>query len=140
MARWARVVVPDVAHHVMQRGHRRQETFFDEEDYATYLGLLSEWCAGPSEAASQNDWRNKYGVPNGGPLSSMVAFSYDSCRFSAWMTEIACKYRFSSPFAMGAPGTDLNARSHRCGYCLCSHSLTDRHSMVSPEFPKSGVR
>jgi putative transposase len=38
------VVVPGVAHHVTQRGNRRQKTFFDEEDYATYLALLSEWC------------------------------------------------------------------------------------------------
>ena len=44
MARWARVVVPGVAHHVTQRGNRRQPTFFQEEDYAAYLALLSEWC------------------------------------------------------------------------------------------------
>jgi len=28
MARLARVVVPGVAHHVTQRGNRRQDTFF----------------------------------------------------------------------------------------------------------------
>jgi putative transposase len=31
-----------VAHHVTQRGNRRQQTFFQEEDYAAYLTLLSE--------------------------------------------------------------------------------------------------
>ena len=30
MARLARVVVPGVAHHVTQRGNRRQQTFFDD--------------------------------------------------------------------------------------------------------------
>jgi len=44
MARLARVVVPGVAHHVTQRGNRRQATFFQEEDYAAYLALLGEWC------------------------------------------------------------------------------------------------
>jgi len=44
MARLARVVVPGVPHHVTQRGNRRQETFFNEEDYAAYLTLLGEWC------------------------------------------------------------------------------------------------
>jgi len=44
MARLARVVVAGVAHHVTQRGNRRQETFFQESDYRAYLTLLSEWC------------------------------------------------------------------------------------------------
>ena len=44
MARLARVVVPGVPHHVTQRGNRRQQTFFQEEDYAAYLALLGEWC------------------------------------------------------------------------------------------------
>ena len=42
MARLARVVVPGVPHHVTQRGNRRQETFFAEEDYAAYLSLLGD--------------------------------------------------------------------------------------------------
>jgi putative transposase len=29
---------------VTQRGNRRQETFFNDEDYAAYLALLGEWC------------------------------------------------------------------------------------------------
>jgi putative transposase len=44
MARLARVVVPGVAHHVTQRGNRRQPTFFQEDDYRAYLELLGEWC------------------------------------------------------------------------------------------------
>lgn len=44
MARLARIVVPGVAHHVTQRGNRRQPVFFDEADYAAYLALVSEAC------------------------------------------------------------------------------------------------
>ena len=44
MARLARVVVPRVAHHVIQRGNRRQQTFFCDDDYQVYLKLMAEWC------------------------------------------------------------------------------------------------
>ena len=44
MARMARVVVPFYPHHVTQRGNRRQRTFFDDNDYRTYLELKSEFC------------------------------------------------------------------------------------------------
>ena len=45
MARFARVVVPGVPHHVTQRGNRRLETFFNDGDYRAYLDLLAEYCA-----------------------------------------------------------------------------------------------
>ena len=38
----ARIVVPDYPHHVTQRGNRRQKTFFSDDDYRTYLELLTE--------------------------------------------------------------------------------------------------
>jgi len=31
-------------HHVTQRGNRRQQTFFGEEDYQHYLELISQFC------------------------------------------------------------------------------------------------
>jgi putative transposase len=45
MARLARVVAPGLPHHVTQRGNRRQQTFFSDDDYATYKALLAEHCA-----------------------------------------------------------------------------------------------
>ncbi len=45
MARLARVVVPGYPHHITQRGNRRQQTFFCDEDYQQYLSLMSEWCS-----------------------------------------------------------------------------------------------
>ena len=44
MARLARLVVPGLPHHVTQRGNRRQQTFFNDGDYAAYLELMAEWC------------------------------------------------------------------------------------------------
>jgi len=44
MARLARVVVPGVPHHVTQRGNRRQQTFFSDDDYAAYRDQLAESC------------------------------------------------------------------------------------------------
>ena len=44
MARLARLVVPGMPHHVTQRGNRRQQTFFNDRDYAAYLELMADWC------------------------------------------------------------------------------------------------
>jgi len=43
MARIARVIAAGYPHHITQRGNRRQQTFFSDEDYGVYLELLSEW-------------------------------------------------------------------------------------------------
>jgi putative transposase len=32
-----------ILHHVSQRGNRRQQTFFDNENYQSYLAVMSEW-------------------------------------------------------------------------------------------------
>ena len=59
MARLARAVVPGVPHHVTQRGNRRQTTFFNDADYAAYLGEIGAglraasvglwaWCLMPN--------------------------------------------------------------------------------------------
>jgi putative transposase len=45
MARMARIVVAGLPHHVTQRGNGRQQTFFKDEDYASYLALLRVNCA-----------------------------------------------------------------------------------------------
>lgn len=42
MARLARLVLPGIPHHVTQRGNRRQQTFFEDEDFALYRDLLAE--------------------------------------------------------------------------------------------------
>ncbi|PLX89366.1 MAG: transposase [Desulfuromonas sp.] len=44
MARQARVVAPGYPHHITQRGNRRQQTFFEDQDYRRYLTFLDEAC------------------------------------------------------------------------------------------------
>ncbi len=50
MARLARIVVPELPHHVTQRGNRREQVFFSDDDYRTYLELLAN---GLEKSASQ---------------------------------------------------------------------------------------
>ncbi len=44
MARIARIIAPGVPHHVTQRGNRRQQTFFCDDDYLVYITLMTQWC------------------------------------------------------------------------------------------------
>jgi len=44
MARMARTVIPGIPHHVIQRGVRRLEVFQCNDDYSTYLDLISQSC------------------------------------------------------------------------------------------------
>ena len=44
MARIARVVAPGLPHHITQRGNRRLQTFFSNEDYTAYIALMAHWC------------------------------------------------------------------------------------------------
>ena len=44
MARLARIVVPGMPHHITQRGNRRQQTFFNSDDYSVYIDLMAQWC------------------------------------------------------------------------------------------------
>jgi putative transposase len=42
MARLPRLVLPGIPYHVTQRGNRRQQTFFEDADYALYRDLLAQ--------------------------------------------------------------------------------------------------
>ena len=45
MAHLARVVIPQVAHHVTQRGNRRLPIFFSDDDRIAYLAKFAAGCA-----------------------------------------------------------------------------------------------
>jgi putative transposase len=45
VARLPRIVIPGVAHHVTQRGNRRQPVFFSDDDRLLYLDLVRQGCA-----------------------------------------------------------------------------------------------
>ena len=44
MPRIARVIMPGLPHHVTQRGNRRMDVFFDDEDRRRYLSLLGRYA------------------------------------------------------------------------------------------------
>ena len=44
MPRSRRIVIPDIPHHITQRGNYRQKTFFSDHDYQFYLDLLREFA------------------------------------------------------------------------------------------------
>ena len=44
MVRLSRITVPDLPHHVTQRGNRQQALFLGPDDYALYRDLLAERC------------------------------------------------------------------------------------------------
>lgn len=50
MPRVARIVVPGLAHHVIQRGNRQQRIFFTQGDCRAYVRMLAEACAANSVA------------------------------------------------------------------------------------------
>jgi len=39
----ARVIAPNMPHHIVQRGHNREVVFLEEADYQYYLETLKEW-------------------------------------------------------------------------------------------------
>ena len=45
MARTARLVVPDLSVHIVQRGHDGSDCFFEQSDYQVYLNLLCEFAS-----------------------------------------------------------------------------------------------
>lgn len=45
MPRAVRIVLPGIAHHVVQRGNRRQPVFFGDADRRAYLDLLGQACS-----------------------------------------------------------------------------------------------
>jgi putative transposase len=45
MPRVARLVVPDVSMHIVQRGHQRAACFYDNDDYSSYLVALGTYAA-----------------------------------------------------------------------------------------------
>jgi REP element-mobilizing transposase RayT len=41
----ARIIVPRMPHHIVQRGHNRNVVFVEDRDYKYYLNNLVEWKA-----------------------------------------------------------------------------------------------
>ena len=52
MARMARIVIPNIPHHITQRGNRSQKVFFSGKDKVFYLNLLHRYA----QEAGLNFW------------------------------------------------------------------------------------
>jgi putative transposase len=44
MVRIASVVLQGIPHHLTQRGNRRMQTFFSDDDYREYIALMDDSC------------------------------------------------------------------------------------------------
>ena len=44
MPRLARTVCANIPHHITQRGNRREQVFYTDDDRTTYLGWLHEYA------------------------------------------------------------------------------------------------
>jgi putative transposase len=108
----ARVVVPGVPHHVTQRGNRRQQVFFCENDYGTYLRLLEKYC----RRANVRVWAYCL-MPNHVHLV-MIPTTYEGLHLS--LAEAHRKYTLQ-----------INRRNNWTGYLwqgrFASFPMDDRH-------------
>ena len=43
MPRLSRIILPNQPHHIIQRGHNKQDVFLSEDDYRYYLENLNDW-------------------------------------------------------------------------------------------------
>lgn len=87
----ATAVASMIPHHVIQRGNRRQTTFFNEGDYRSTLELMSEWCR-----AKQVDIWAYCLMPN--PIHLIPEFCVKTVIFS--MRPFSCKKYFACPLTI----------------------------------------
>ena len=65
MSRVARIVVPGVPHHITQRGNRRADVFFSDEDRRAYLRWLRAYGGNYRDGNYRDGLRNRAGIcPN----------------------------------------------------------------------------
>ena len=72
MTRLARVVVPGCPHHVTQRGNRRQETFFGNNDYRTYTPVGARQTLRADELRGGDSVRSAVVGPFYSPISTFA--------------------------------------------------------------------
>ncbi len=75
MARMPQIVVPGYPHHATQRGNRRQKTFFCEDDYLYYPGLMPRFAFSVEPGYGQIGIPLEFPSPFQPPLSSGYALS-----------------------------------------------------------------
>lgn len=142
MARLARVVVPGIPHHVVQRGNRRQPTFFQDSDYQLYLDLLLEW----SQAFGVQVWSYCLMTNH----VHLIVVPERESSLAAAIGEVHRRYSRSINFRMGWRGHLWQGRFHSFpmdeNYLLASaryveHNPVKAGMVNSPgEYPWSSAR
>ena len=61
MPRTGRIVLPNVAHHIVQRGHNRQVVFAADDDFRYYLDTLKTWKVAYGVREDSGDTREDSG-------------------------------------------------------------------------------
>ena len=106
MARTARVVIPDLAVHIVQRGHDRQDCFFDDADYLAYLDLLATFA--PRFACSVH----AYCLMTNHAHLFLTPHAPDSC--AQLMKNVGQRYVQRINMRLGRTGTLWEGRFYSC--------------------------
>jgi len=119
MARLGRVVIPHIPHHIIQRGNRRQKTFFTPQDYKYYIDLLAEW----SEKCSLKIWA--YCLMNNHVHFIAVPSKTDSLRLA--ISEVHERYTRRINFRNGWKGHLWQGR-------FLSYPMDDNHLLHAARY------
>jgi len=115
MPRPRRIVVPDIPHHLTQRGNYRQKTFLSDHDYQFYLDLLFDFA--PLAGVSLLEYCL---MPN---HVHLIAVPTREDAFSRWLQRVHADYARR----LRRVGRLWQARYH-------SVALDDRHLRVVTEY------
>ena len=106
MPRMARLVVPGLPHHIVQRGSRRQRTFFSDADYLAYLNLVRDNLAD----AGVSVWAYCL-MPN---HVHLVAVPERETSLAAWLRVVHHRHARRVNAAQGWTGHLWQERFHSC--------------------------
>jgi putative transposase len=143
MSRTARVVIPDLTVHIVQRGHDRRRCFFAEADHFAYLDLLGTFA--PRLGCSVH----AYCLMTNHIHLLVTPHAPDSC--AQLMKNVGQRYVQQINLRLGRTGTLWEGRYHSCLVASERHALACyryiecnpvRPGMVScaAEYPWSSYR
>lgn len=114
-----RIIVPDIPHHITQRGNYRQKTFLSDHDYQFYLDLLFEFA--PLNGVSLLAYCL---MPN---HVHLIAVPGREDSFSRWLQRVHADYARTVHLRLRRVRHLWQARYH-------SVALDDRHLRAATEY------
>ena len=119
MPRSARIVIPQLAHHVIQRGNRRQAIFFSDDDRQAYLDLLAINCRKPATRCLA------WCLMDNHVHLVLVPSTADGLRAALASIHTAYSQRINAA---------QNASGHLFQGCFLSYPMDDAHLMVAVRY------